>query len=344
MKNHLFSVDVLFVVCVYTLSCIDALPYKYLEEIRFQNCPHKNRCSLIESAAFSDRLCECDYEECTTFGDCCIDFARPNSRKISRQTCMHYGNFTHQGVYVSNTCPNGFLGPDEITVQCMHDNFNDPLVSTPVTDTSSGETYLNRYCAICNGVSPTSMKTWKLYFTCDDEDLEVNDISWDDIKYNSDLKKWGYDRYGQFNPCKFIYDKPPSVSVTGRPCRSNLITSCSSAWNQPTYRRECESYMAVVTDRGNIAYKNPHCALCNDVQENELMCLVTSISERIKLDFSYALILDVNRIYGDVVGVSRFTSQSCPGRQRYDPFFKKCRTLQCGLPGYRPVNGKCVKQ
>ncbi|CAL1283321.1 unnamed protein product [Larinioides sclopetarius] len=340
MKNHLFSVDVLLVVCVYTLSCIDALPYKLLQAIQFENCPLKNRCSLIQNAAFNDRLCECDYDECTTFGDCCIDFARPNSRKASRQTCMPYGNITYQGVYVVNTCFSGYLGSEEVTKLCVQDNFSDPLVSAPVTDNSNGETYLNQYCAICNGVSTTSMKTWEILFVCDDEDLEANDISWDDIKYDPALKKWGYDKYGQFNACKFIYDKPPTVSVTGRPCRSNLISSCPSTWNRSRYRRECESYMAVVTDRSNKAYKNPHCALCNDAEKDDLKCLATSVSHRTKIDFSYALIMDINRTYGDIVGVSR----SCEGRQKYDPFFKKCRALQCGIPGYTSVNGKCVKQ
>ncbi|GBN90610.1 hypothetical protein AVEN_207688-1 [Araneus ventricosus] len=343
MKNRRLPVDVLFVVCVSIWSCIEALTYRDLEAIQFQNCPLKNRCSRIGNATFSERLCECD-SPCRTFSDCCIDVARPNPRRTPRQTCMHYGNFTYQGVYVYNTCSNGYLGPDEVILQCMHDNFSDPLVSAPVTDTSSGETYLNRYCAICNGVSPSSMKTWKVYFACDDEDLEANDISWDDIKYNSDLKKWGYDRYEQFNPCKFIYDKPSSASVTGRSCRSNLISSCSSVWNRSIHRRECELYMAVVTDRANNAYKNPHCALCNGVEANALMCLLTNIIDRAKVPFSIALLVDVNRGDGDVVGVSRSSTESCPSGQKYDPFFKKCRTLQCGLPGYRPVNGKCVKQ
>ncbi|KAF8777001.1 hypothetical protein HNY73_013931 [Argiope bruennichi] len=313
MKNHLFFVGVLFFVCVY----VESLDYSVLDAIGFQNCPQKNRCSQIRNASFNQRLCECDYS-CLTFGDCCIDVARSNARRTSRQTCMHYGNFTYQGVYVFNTCSNGYLGPDEVILQCMHDNFSDPLVSAPVTDTSTGNTYLNRYCAICNDVSPTSMKTWKIYFACDNEDRNGNNISWDDLKYRPDLKKWGYDRNGQFNPCKFIYDRPPSVSEGMR------------------------DYMAVVTDRANNAYKNPHCARCNGVEDNDLMCLLTDIIDRAKVPFSIALLVDVNRADGDVVGVS--SAESCPSGQKYDPFFKKCRTLQCGLPGYTSVNGKCVKQ
>ncbi|KAF8777000.1 hypothetical protein HNY73_013930 [Argiope bruennichi] len=197
------QMDLVFVVFIYLLSCIEALSYSDLDAIEFENCPHKNRCSRIGNANFDDRLCECD-DSCMTFGDCCVDVARSNARRTTRQTCMHYGNFTHQGVYVINSCSKSFLGPDEIIRQCMYDNFNDPLVSAPVTDTSNGKTYLNGYCAICNDVSPTSMRTWKIFVACDDEDLDENDVSWDHIKYRSDLKKWGYDRYGQFNPCKLI--------------------------------------------------------------------------------------------------------------------------------------------
>ncbi|CAL1283320.1 unnamed protein product [Larinioides sclopetarius] len=343
MKTRQLSVDILFVVCVSIWSCIEALSYSDLDAMEFPNCPTKNRCSRIGNAPFDERLCECD-RSCRTFGDCCIDVARPNQRRTSRHTCMHYGNLIYQGVYAVNACSNGYLGPDEVIFQCMRDNFSDPLVSAPVTDTSSGTTYLNRYCAICNGVSPAAMMTWKLNFTCEDENTEATDLSWDEIKYNPTLKKWGYDRSGQFNPCKFSYDKPDSLTVIGRLCRYNLISSCASDWNRQNYIRDCGSYMAVVTDRGNYVYKNPHCALCNNAEENSLMCLSTTVINRAKVPFSFALLVDVNRGDGDIVGVSRSSTESCPSGQKYDPFFKKCRTLQCGIPGYRPVNGKCVKQ
>lgn len=343
MKNHLFPVNVLFVVCVYMLSSIESLSYRDLERIQFENCPLKNRCSQIRNATFNERLCECD-NSCTLFGDCCIDVTRSNTRSRQPQTCMPYGNLTHQGVYVFNTCSNGYLGPDEVIFQCMYNNFSDPLVSTPVTDTSSGKIYLNQYCAICNDVSPSSMKIWKVYFACGNDNRGTNSLLWDDIKYNSDLKKWGYDKHGSFTPCKFIYDKPTSVSAIGRPCRPNLISSCSSNWTQSTNRRECESYMAVVTDRANKVYKNPHCAMCNNVASNQLMCLLTDIIVRARVPFSIALLVDVNTRDGNIVGVSRSVTDSCPSGQKYDPYFKKCRTLRCGIPGYTQVNGKCVKR
>ncbi|GFS82173.1 uncharacterized protein TNCV_250271 [Trichonephila clavipes] len=37
------------------------------------------------------------------------------------------------------------------------------------------------------------------------------------------------------------------------------------------------------------------------------------------------------------------SAEGCPKGYKYDPFFKKCRKLVCALPGYKMINGKCVK-
>ncbi|GFY52920.1 uncharacterized protein TNIN_371421 [Trichonephila inaurata madagascariensis] len=37
------------------------------------------------------------------------------------------------------------------------------------------------------------------------------------------------------------------------------------------------------------------------------------------------------------------SAEGCPKGYKYDPFFKKCRKLVCAIPGYKMINGKCVK-
>ncbi|GFS82168.1 uncharacterized protein TNCV_250241 [Trichonephila clavipes] len=37
------------------------------------------------------------------------------------------------------------------------------------------------------------------------------------------------------------------------------------------------------------------------------------------------------------------SDEGCPKGYKYDPFFKKCRKLVCAIPGYKMINGKCVK-
>ncbi|GIY13971.1 SMB domain-containing protein [Caerostris extrusa] len=341
MRGQYFHFNVLFVVCLSSLYCVLTVDYEDLQRLEFQNCPLKNSCSRMGATDFYERVCECD-PACRNFGDCCADSGMRLARQTRPQKCLNYGNFTHQGAYVISSCPTNYASPVEVRQQCQHDNFSDPIVSIPVTDTLNRKTYLNRYCALCNNASPTNLTTW-LMSACKVYDSSTR-VSWADIHYRSDANKWGVNREGRFEACDFMFDMPPSVSRIVRPCRANIVSTCHPSWTRQNYVRDCASYMTVVTDARNVAYRNPHCAMCNNVPVTELMCLSSSVFLRKSKPFSFALLLDVNRSDGDVVGSTRSASETCPNGQKYDPFFKKCRTLVCALPGYTMVDGRCVKQ
>lgn len=341
MKGHYLAENVVFVFYTSVLVFSRALEYSDLEILGFQNCPLKNSCSRMGNAAFNERICECD-NLCGSYRDCCIDAPVSSSRRPSRHICLHFGNYTYQGEYVINNCPSAYSVDADVRRKCTNDDFSDPMLSAPVTDTLHRKTYLNRYCALCNDASPTSLTTWSIS-ACKISQTMSN-VTWQDVVYNSGLNKWGYHRDGQFHSCEFEFNRPSSVAGIARQCRANIVSSCPSAWPRPSHIRACESYMSVVTDSANIAYRNPHCALCNGATVGELMCLPMSIMEKKSKPFSFALLLDVNRRDGDLVGVSRSPSESCASGQKYDPYFKKCRTLVCAVPGFSMVNGKCVKQ
>ncbi|KAG8190264.1 hypothetical protein JTE90_025781 [Oedothorax gibbosus] len=71
-------------------------------------------------------------------------------------------------------------------------------------------------------------------------------------------------------------------------------------------------------------------------------CKVMSETARKSKPFSFALLLDVNRSDGDIVGESRIPDP-CKSGEKYDPFFHKCRKLVCAIPGYEMVDNKCKK-
>ncbi|GFS89924.1 SMB domain-containing protein [Nephila pilipes] len=340
MKGQYVAESVAFIVCTSVLIFSCALEYSDLETLGFQNCPLKNSCSRMGNAAFDERICECD-RLCSNYQDCCIDSPSSSFRRQSPYTCFHFGNFTHQGEYMVNSCPSTYSGDDNVRRKCRNDDFSDPLLSAPVTDTFHRKTYLNRYCALCNNAPPTYLTTWSIY-ACKVLPSMSNQVTWEDIEYHSDVNKWGYTRDGQFHACEFKFDRPSSVAGIARPCRANVVSTCPRTWIRESYRRSCESYMSVVTDATNTAYKNPHCAICNGASVGELMCLPMTLFKKAK-PFSFALLLDVNRRDGDLVGVSR-SSESCADGQKYDRFFKKCRTLVCAAPGTTMVNGKCERQ
>ncbi|GFT32663.1 uncharacterized protein NPIL_258691 [Nephila pilipes] len=302
----------------------------------------------MKNISYFDRVCECD-SWCGIFGDCCADAGKFSSLQLSSYTCMSYGTTNiRQGAYMINSCPVNFVG-DEIRRQCRNDNFSDPLFSTPVTDTLSRKTYLNRYCAFCNDASQTSLKTWLIYF-CEVTHSNPN-ITWDDVTYSDDHNKWGYLRDGYFYPCEFAFDKPPSVDITVRPCRSGLISTCPRTWTRQNYIRACDSYLSAVSDSTSAAYRNPHCAVCNGVPVDDLTCLHSARSRlpgkavrKMEKPLSFAILLDVNRRDGNYVGLTTYKLKKCGSGEIYDTYKNICRRLVCAFPGYKIEGTKCVKQ
>jgi G protein-coupled receptor Mth (Methuselah protein) len=323
------------------LACICgvmAVHYNELEMMGFQNCPQKNHCAQITNTPFLDRVCECD-QACSTFDDCCLNARRVRFRQPSKERCLQYGNLVYQGAYAVANCPANYTGPSEIRVQCMSGNVTDPFLNSPVSDSRTGKTFKNRYCALCNDANSAYLQSWNIAVSC--ENSNSGDFAFQDLTYRSDLVRWGLNREGRFDKCTLKYDKPVYINNI-RLCRANLVSTCPAGYRRQNFVRACEAYMTVVVGR-DVMYRNPHCAVCNGVPIDEVFCFSTSLmSRKSNKPFSFALLLDVNRSDGDIVGESN--PNTCPSGQKYDPFFKKCRTLVCAIPGFKMQNGKCVKQ
>ncbi|GFS89926.1 uncharacterized protein NPIL_651761 [Nephila pilipes] len=343
---HHFAIICLLV--AFPLFC-QAVDYSDLQSVGIA-CPRKDSCYrsvgsisaeeiAIRNNNFTNRNCECD-RLCAAFGDCCIDasvsltMARYRNKGLH---CMPFGGGFGYGAYVIDNCPSTYLSSTTVRNRCQEEeDIIDPLVSTPVTDSSSGASYKNRYCAECNGATPSTLTSWLLYVNC--ETLQANDtVIYENLQYNTSARRWGVNHEGEFHKCDLIFDKPSYLEGV-RLCRPNLTDSCPESWRRLSVKRACESYMEVVY--GNKIYKNVHCAICNGQLVSSLSCekpwLLVSRGTK---PFSFALLLDVNRRDGNLVGVV----QRCPNKQKYDPFFKKCRTLVCAIPTYKMVNGKCKK-
>ncbi|GIY13973.1 uncharacterized protein CEXT_477791 [Caerostris extrusa] len=317
--------------------CSEAWSYSDLESLGMF-CPSQDNCQAA-SNNFTDRSCECD-RRCNIYKDCCIDSKRHALNRPQMPYCMPYGREYNLGVYAVNSCPRNYRTSANIRSKCTEeDDITDPLLTAPVTDESVGTTYRNRYCAECNGVSLSSVASWLIYVNCEMlTSYTLNDsYVWENIKYNSASKEWGLILDGDFHKCDIIFDKPDFIPV--RFCRANSISTCPESYKRLLVKMACETYMAVVYTSEK-SYRNPHCAICNGESIKNLSCEKPLVSTRRgNKHFSFALLLDVNRRDGDVVG----KVQKCPAKQVYDPFFKKCRDLVCPLPGSKMVNGKCSR-
>lgn len=143
-KTNMKTTIILFT--LFTLaSCLD---YTDLENLG-ASCPLRDSCLQIPSSAnFTHRSCECD-RLCSVFRDCCIDADVPPTPRRYRNTrmhCMAFGSETDVGVYVVDRCPRNYAGSNVLRSKCeTEDDFSDPMVSVPVTETLLGVTFKNRW-------------------------------------------------------------------------------------------------------------------------------------------------------------------------------------------------------
>ena len=107
----------------------------------------------------------------------------------------------------------------------------------------------------------------------------------------------------------------------------------------------CASYTAMVFEP-NLAYRNVHCAICNNASMDKLICLNLGPFGRFNWQqnfntFSFAVLFDIGGNAQDSVG---FTKKSCTNDfELYDPFFKKCRNVICGQEGMEFRDGRCIE-
>ncbi|CAL1283318.1 unnamed protein product [Larinioides sclopetarius] len=337
------------IVPVFLFVGIHALDYYILENLDM-NCPSRDYCKLVEQHgnSFEDRSCECD-SMCNAFRDCCIDRANLStliSVGTKKYPCITFGDQNKVGVYIVDACPENYKDSYNLLSRCqVVDSFSNPLEAVPVTVVSSGITYKNRHCAECNGASRSSFQSWLAHLNCVALDptnfkrLQINESSiWPKLKYSLRRWTWAVEIDDEFYRCQMAFDKPDNLS-TVRLCRANTVDSCPPSFPRASVKRLCGAYSAVVYDREN-SYKNPHCAICNYKRVKDLNCLDTELFMRsAKVRFPFTLLLDTDR--HNETEVAKYPL--CPAGQRYDPFFKKCRTLVCALPGYKRVNGECRK-
>lgn len=328
------------------LLCLYIMVLKLASVLAIEpDCSNRESCRNTGNRDFLNRNCECDHA-CAVFGDCCQDAANVASirryRNVrSRSSCATLNDEPSIGAYMIERCSSSYRESSWIRRKCSNkQDISDPVLSTPVTSISSGITYRNRYCAECNSVSPLVLQTWSILLDCESlESFQLNDtFMWQNLKYKSSSNVWGVHYHGEFHTCDILHDIPSSLTPVVRLCRPDLVTTCPPHQNHRHIKRACESYMGVVYSM-DVVYRNKYCALCNGITEDEYSCDGGNQFFRRANAYSFAILLDINTSQGEKVGMK----EMCPDKEVYDPFFKKCRKIQCALPGFKLVNGKCQR-
>ncbi|GBO40917.1 hypothetical protein AVEN_158365-1 [Araneus ventricosus] len=310
-----------------------------------------NKC--FGEGVVTSRSCYCD-STCEFYKDCCADseYFQMNSTKTTKSfVCKR------KALMVSS-CVKEWTGPDFIEKSCKSDTISDvdPVGNTPVTSETTGVTYSNYYCAICNG-DAEKLIVWNIKLSCPhlsaDSPIKKDD-AFKYIFYNHPTNEWGYvlrddtSKKMSFHGCAISNDIPDIHELKVRPCVSEEVKTCATTWRKDLIHEMCTNgYTDPVYSNGT-KYKNFYCAICNRVDQSEISC-GQAIGPRTsqkpesedKNNFSFSLLLDINFTEGNLVG-KRIAEVTCVKGEIFDPFARRCRNIVCGIPGYVLQNGLCV--
>ncbi|XP_015905089.1 uncharacterized protein [Parasteatoda tepidariorum] len=310
-----------------------------------------NKC--FGEGVVTSRSCYCD-KACTIYKDCCSDSKHFDPSKDSDSSSSSV--VCKRNTLVVNSCLPEWKGPDFIIKSCQEShNEVDPVGNSPVTSETTGISYSNYYCAICNGDSEEAI-VWTIKVSCPllnpSIDLDKEE-AFKYIFYNIPTKEWGYvsrensTQKLSFHACAVISEVPEKFSSKVRKCSSDEVRSCSPNWKINLVERMCDAYSDPVFH--NVTkYKNLYCAICNNVDQSLLNC-GDGIGPRMKEvpeseeknNLSFSLLLDINFSEGNIVG-RRLSVMNCLPGEIFDPFARRCRNIVCAIPGYILQNGLCI--
>ena len=355
------------IVLVFTSAAQAAINWEY-ETVKQSGkfCPEKDSCQFGRSSRQSLELdwrrrnCLCD-SLCAEYGDCCIDskYFKPDQQRenYGRFSCKHLRQYGH--LYIRDKCPTDWT-PGEVKDGCENNILNsDPIGSLPVTSLDSGITYKNFHCAVCNGDSQPSLQFWQPRLECptlQGYNARFGNISKEFLLENLKFNKgqWGveFDTIGVpvMHACYFDPFLPSALESLTRHCHGDPVEdSCPEDYEDDLTRTLCDSYTGLIYRTDGSVYKNTHCARCNNVTVDSLICIKLEARMMPKgglltpgfKPHSFAVLFDINFSDGDIVG----GLQLCEGvGVIWDPFAKKCRNVVCGLEGQTFVQGKCYNK
>ncbi|XP_060590749.1 G-protein coupled receptor Mth2-like [Ruditapes philippinarum] len=230
-------------------------------------------------------------------------------------------------------CPKTWVGKEtkQLCEDKYSDNISNILLAVPVQSSDNNITFRNMYCAYCNNVFEFR------YFTF--ENVCLGNIN--------------------ITSCILFHYQPISSSIL-RGCGKSAIRVISTCFKSDSFKANqsqllnnlCQSEsVSVVFDEYNFnAYKNKFCAMCNEIDEKNLLCSPVSntIIESKIMTYSYRMIVDLNlrqvqtvhdfKDHQKMIDSSKMCSNA--DDEIYDPVSLACRKLYCP-PMSIATEGKC---
>lgn len=142
-------------------------------------CPAQHSCVLPEPTG--GRGCSCD-ATCRLYGDCCRDSQyydeAEQTKNANEYECVRVEDVLYDGdsVHMRGKCLETWNNT-EVQALCLMGNTQtgDPKLF-PVTSTTTATTYVNHYCALCNGEDTASLRTWHALIQCRNDSVFNEDF------------------------------------------------------------------------------------------------------------------------------------------------------------------------
>ncbi|XP_054717985.1 uncharacterized protein LOC129227450 [Uloborus diversus] len=332
---------------VYFGHLINASTVTYSEVQHFGgSCYPRDSCSGGRTEEldnlWDNYTCECG-RQCSYSGTCCVDSpflstTQKNSH-LSTEKCQKV-KLTSRYVLMVSSCSRRWQKKSPTYEKCEkeEDVLNDPMSKLPITSIQTGISYKNYFCAVCNFDS-NHVVFWNIAVTGTQNRSHLQD----NFQFNSEQNAWGtVGAQGTFQRLELNFVVPESLYKLVKPCYPGIISQCPPPIRNSDLQRKCRLYYApikIMSGGKFKMYRNVHCALCNNKDSNLEVACPLSKRRKTQHPLSFALLLDVNQKDGEKVGQTR----ACSKDQVYDPFFKKCRSMKCAIPGYVIKNGSCAK-
>lgn len=319
--------------------------------------------AVLEVRTFNDSKfsnCRCD-DLCFVYGDCCIDKVLSKNSRVPWNVlndsqgwnCVEVrdSNGSFNRIYANQKCStdweDGFIR-DMCEIEAIERQRNgmayDHLQHIPVMSEDSRIIYRNVYCAICNRDTQIYRMESEIIcfgintsYSSQSEDLdfanavyEPRTMMYRKVKVGDKLRNC-YLKIQEFKLDSLI------TEFGARMCK-HVIDVCSLETSSEI-QQKCKAYSSYVYRNSGFlkeridtqVYKNFHCALCNGIPTEDLVCRDPYKGRLFTHDMqaSMSLLFDFN-FGGGLETVGGLQSCLMKNHQMWDPMFKKCRNITCG--------------
>ena len=350
----------------HTVLLVIALGCCALATLSSEASPHLNN-STCEvdyftcTSPFNVRICRCDKQLCTQFGDCCAESQYKHNTTglefacVSTSVLIEKRSLSAAAFFMIASCPKG-QSVSEVMNGVADLCKAQSLSSPPISDNRTGLIYRNKYCAQCHGVPDREQISWRSEWHCNNSLNETFNEGNLTIDAGFLLSSCNVSMFVQ------PVNVHRSLPLVPRQCDPRVTYTCqpppgtdTSTAEYKALRELCRDELVNIriTESSNTTlYKNQFCANCSSFgQDKKILCpfepdIIPGRGD-VSAPNTFTILLDVTGsgkvvIASEDIVVTSTVEQSCGEGQVFDVYSNVCREALC-LPGYTYNGTTCLQ-